>query len=91
MTACSRSIFKTHCWYDHCPKGARYVWVVRDPLDCALSFYKFFEGWLFEAGDVQLDEFIDQFILARGAPSLSQPHPRFGSHTTTALRCYAVM
>jgi hypothetical protein len=64
---CHRRLFKTHCWYDHCPKGARYVWVVRDPMDVSLSFYKFFEGWLFEPDHVQLDEFIQQFILGRGA------------------------
>lgn len=35
--------FKTHCWYEHCPKGGRYIVVARDPTDVAVSFYKFFE------------------------------------------------
>eukprot|EP00041_Stephanoeca_diplocostata_P038342 m.1502392 g.1502392 ORF g.1502392 m.1502392 type:complete len:128 (-) comp25207_c0_seq41:8442-8825(-) len=37
--------FKTHAWEPHCPKGAKYIVVVREPKDVALSFYRFFEGW----------------------------------------------
>eukprot|EP00959_Pyramimonas_sp_CCMP1952_P212021 4437117-Pyramimonas_sp.AAC.1 len=70
LNYCSaRRVYKTHLWYEHCPKGARYIWVVRDPLDVAISFYRFFEGWFFEPGEVQLDEFMEQFILARGNPA----------------------
>ena len=81
-----RRLFKTHCWYDHCPKGARYVWVVRDPVDVSFSFYKFFEGWLFEPGHVQLDEFIQQFILGRGACLRCPPRVRLGDHRTCTAR-----
>ena len=42
--------FKTHAWREHCPKGARYIVVVRNPPDVALSFFRFFEGWFFEPG-----------------------------------------
>ena len=63
--------FKTHCWYDHCPKadGVKYIVVVRDPHDVALSFFSFFEGWFFQPGEVSLDEFVRGFWLARGVPS----------------------
>ena len=27
--------FKTHIWYPGCPKGARYIWCVREP--CAAT------------------------------------------------------
>ena len=36
-------LFKSHCWEPHCPKGARYIIVVRNPHACAVSFYSFFE------------------------------------------------
>ena len=64
-------VFKTHFWWPHCPKtpGARYIFTVRDPLDAAVSFYHFFEGWMFDRGAVSVDEFIQEFILMRGAPS----------------------
>lgn len=60
---------QTHAWRPHCPKGARYVHVSRDPADVAVSFFKFFEGWFFEAGHVSLDEFVRQFWLGRGRPA----------------------
>lgn len=61
--------------------GARYILVVRDPMDVAVSFFKFFEGWLFEPGEIELDEFVDQFVLQRGAlpveGSHSAPYAKF--------------
>jgi hypothetical protein len=41
---------------------------VRDPLDAGPSFFSFFSGWFFEPGAVQLEEFLEEFYLARGAP-----------------------
>jgi hypothetical protein len=58
--------FKTHCWYDHCPQGGRYIVVVREPADVALSFFKFFRGWFFQPGEVGLEEFVREFWLSRG-------------------------
>lgn len=53
--------------------------MVRDPVDVSFSFYKFFEGWLFEPGHVHLDEFIQQFVLGRGASSFRRGF-RLGDH-----------
>lgn len=61
-------VFKTHAWRNHCPKGGRYIAIVRDPADVALSFYNFFEGWFFEPGEVELEPFVREFWLARGRP-----------------------
>ena len=74
--------FKTHCWYDHCPKakGAKYIVVVRDPHDVALSFFSFFQGWFFEAGEVSLDEFIRGFWLARGVPASPMQNASYFHH-----------
>ncbi|CAD7704407.1 unnamed protein product, partial [Ostreobium quekettii] len=61
-------VYKTHFWYDHTPKGARYIYVVRDPKDMSLSFFHFMQSWFFEPGEVSLLEFLEEFVLARGKP-----------------------
>lgn len=74
--------FKSHCWYDHCPKHpeARYIIVVRNPADVALSFFKFFQGWFFEEGEVDLDVFVHEFWLARGVPASKMQNASFFVH-----------
>ena len=40
---------------------------LRDPRDAALSSYRFFEGWLFEPGSIDLETFVrERFIGKRG-------------------------
>ncbi|MGI9336623.1 MAG: sulfotransferase domain-containing protein [Gammaproteobacteria bacterium] len=55
--------FKTHLTWNEVPKGARYIWMVRNPADVAVSFFHFFEGWFFESGSISLDEFTSEFFL----------------------------
>ncbi len=55
--------FKTHMNGHEVPPGCRYMYIVRDPRDVALSFYNFMDGWLFEPGCITLDEFIAEFIV----------------------------
>lgn len=64
-------VFKTHAWKHHCPwlDEAKYIYVVRDPLDAGPSFYHFLEGWFFYSSDIPMDDFIKEFFLARGKPS----------------------
>lgn len=48
-------VYKSHAsWYD-IPKGCRYICSFRHPYDAFLSFYRFFEGWLFEPGTISLE------------------------------------
>ncbi len=54
--------FKSHLGYDYIPKGARYINVIRDPVDAAYSSFKFTEGWFLEAGAVTADEFVSADI-----------------------------
>lgn len=61
-------LFKTHCWYKHCPPFPKTIVVFRDPCDVVKSFYHFFEDWFFEAGTVDLDTFANEFWLGRGVP-----------------------
>jgi hypothetical protein len=63
-------LFKTHSWYPDCPKGdgVRYIIVARNPLDAGLSFYHFLGGWFFDLNEIGVDDFLQEFMLARGAP-----------------------
>ena len=57
--------FKSHLGWDEIPKGGKYIVSFRDPRDASVSFYKFFEGWLFEPGAFDLEEFVLDFYLSR--------------------------
>ena len=72
--------YKTHCWYDHCPKGGRYIVCLREPCAVAYSFFKFFEGWYFQPGEVSLDEFVREFWLARGVPQSKMQNASYFHH-----------
>ena len=54
--------FKSHLNWEDIPKGGKYIVVLRDPLDAFISFYRFFEGWHFEAGSISLSEFADFYL-----------------------------
>ena len=62
--------FKSHLGYEQLPRGAKYINVIRDPLDAAYSGYKFMEGWYLEPGAVTPEE----FILARGEDASYHKH-----------------
>ncbi|GMH41151.1 hypothetical protein BSKO_09061 [Bryopsis sp. KO-2023] len=60
-------VYKTHSWYPHCPKGAgKYIFVVRDPVPAGISFYHFFNGWIFDKDAVSVKEFLETLYLSRG-------------------------
>ena len=60
--------FKSHLSWDLVPKGGRYIYVIRDPKDVAVSMYYFLDGWWFETGAVSLVEFTrEQFMDAKRA------------------------
>lgn len=68
----SPRLFKTHAWYHYCPgttvDGVKHVFVMRNPIQAAISFYHFLGGWFFKTEDVSIDTFIQEFVLERGAP-----------------------
>lgn len=55
--------FKTHWRGDEVPQGCRYIAVIRDPRDVAVSFFHFFEGWMFEADSIPFDTFVRDFFV----------------------------
>lgn len=73
--------FKTHLWYRDCPKWCqgedqhnRVIFVCRDPLDAAPSFYHFFNGWFFDHNEISMEDFVTHFCLVRPFPPfLSTP------------------
>lgn len=50
--------FKSHYSYYSVPKGCRYIVSFREPHDVMVSYYRFYEGWLFEPGTVTIDEYV---------------------------------
>ena len=55
--------FKTHLSWDEVPEGGRYIYVMRDPKDVLISFYRFFEGWMFVPGTISLETFAREFFI----------------------------
>jgi hypothetical protein len=54
--------FKTHAWYDVCPKGGKYIVVYREPCASFYSAFNFFQGGPFQPGEITLDEFVKYMI-----------------------------
>ncbi|MFT7650021.1 MAG: hypothetical protein ACI8Y4_004786 [Candidatus Poriferisodalaceae bacterium] len=50
--------FKSHLDFETIPKGAKYINVIRNPVDAAFSLFKFMEGWYVEPGTIDADEFV---------------------------------
>ncbi len=57
--------FKTHFDWNEAPKGGRTIYVVRDPADSLVSFFHFFNGWVFETGSVSIEDFALGYVLHR--------------------------
>lgn len=55
--------FKTHLGQRHVPEGCRYISVIRDPRDSAVSFHNFMEGWINEPGAIPIDDFVREFYI----------------------------
>ena len=72
--------FKTHFWYPRCPKGGKYIWCVREPCACAYSYFKMFEGWLFQPGEVSVEDFIRDIWLPQGEPKKLTDYASYFHH-----------
>jgi len=61
--------FKTHLAWDLVPKGARYIYLIRDPGDALVSRYHYVNGSHFERAAMSIDEFArDIFMSERANP-----------------------
>jgi hypothetical protein len=57
-------VFKTHLTWSEVPKGARYIYALRDPKDVLVSVYHFHEGWRFEPGTIPIGTFAREFFMS---------------------------
>ena len=71
-------LYKSHYSYTVVPKGCRYIVSFREPQAVMRSYYKFYEGWLFEPGTVSLDEYL--------APHLQKSGKDYWSHLASWWR-----
>jgi hypothetical protein len=87
--------FKSHKNGDEIQQGCRYIAVMRDPKDVAVSFFHFFSGWYFEPGDISLDLFIRDFFLSGSNSGRYWPHLiswwKRRADENTLLLCYEDM
>ena len=75
--------FKTHYWYPHCPKGARYIWCLREPGAAAYSFFNMFQGSDFQPGEISVEGFIKEKWLQQGEPQKVTEHASYFHHLTS--------
>ncbi|MBM4255870.1 MAG: sulfotransferase domain-containing protein [Deltaproteobacteria bacterium] len=68
--------FKSHLSWDLVPKGARYIYVIRDPKDVVVSMYHFMAGWWFETGAIPLTTFAREQFLQPKSPMAYWAHVR---------------
>ncbi len=54
--------FKSHREYERLPEGMRYVVTLRDPKECFVSFYRFFNGWHIEPGAIPMEDFMPFYL-----------------------------
>lgn len=69
--------FKSHLSWELIPKGARYIYVIRDPRDVVVSMYHFLEGWFFETGSIPLPVIAREWFMKAREPG------RYWSHVAS--------
>jgi len=55
--------FKSHLAYEQLPKSARYISVLRDPVEVIPSWYRFLGDWFFDADAISIDVFAREFYF----------------------------
>ncbi|MEM7216853.1 MAG: sulfotransferase domain-containing protein [Pseudomonadota bacterium] len=59
--------FKSHLAWDDMPRGGKYINVVRDPANAAVSAFRFMEGWYVEPGAIEINAYLQAtFLKTRG-------------------------
>ena len=57
-------LFKSHRDWDTIQKGGRYICAFRNPLDRAISDYRFMQTMWFDANDIDIATFVREFVLS---------------------------
>ncbi len=59
--------FKSHAKWDTIHKGARYIYIIRDPKDVVVSLYRFIGDWLFDTSAISITHYAwNQFLKDDG-------------------------
>ena len=74
--------FKTHFGRQQCPwvPHAKYIYVCRDPVEAATSFYHFMEGWCFPQGAISVRLWLEFARLSSTCLMLCCHHPDACKH-----------
>ncbi|XP_028405216.1 estrogen sulfotransferase-like [Dendronephthya gigantea] len=72
--------YKNHTWYDHCPKGGKYIVIYREPCAVAYSLFKFMYAWFFQPDEITLEQFILNFFLVLGKPQSEMEYASYFEH-----------
>ena len=72
--------YKTHSWYPHCPKGAKYIVIYREPCAAFYSNFNFLRGVFFQPEEISLSEFVRDFILVLKAPKTKAEYSSYFHH-----------
>ena len=75
--------FKTHFWYPRCPKGAKYIWCLREPCAVGYSYFKMCQGWLFLPGEISVEDFVKSKWLSEGEPQKVIEYASYFHHLTS--------
>lgn len=67
-------VFKSHNDWGKIPKGCRYICSFRAPEKVLVSFYRFFEDWIFERHTVSLTDFAHLMLI------VDPEKPRYWNH-----------
>mmetsp|Transcript_7545 Transcript_7545/g.11364 ORF Transcript_7545/g.11364 Transcript_7545/m.11364 type:complete len:317 (-) Transcript_7545:9-959(-) len=61
-------IFKSHCTYESIAKGAKYIYVARNPQAVIMSFYQFIIPYYqLSLSDIPFRDFVNDFFLKNGS------------------------
>eukprot|EP00117_Sycon_ciliatum_P046237 scpid64217/ scgid33140/ Sulfotransferase 1A3/1A4; Aryl sulfotransferase 1A3/1A4; Catecholamine-sulfating phenol sulfotransferase; HAST3; M-PST; Monoamine-sulfating phenol sulfotransferase; Placental estrogen sulfotransferase; Sulfotransferase, monoamine-preferring; Thermolabile phenol sulfotransferase len=63
-------LYKTHFTEASCPKGGKYITVVRHPYDVVVSQYRYHADWMFRAEDIEMNLYVQQVSLGGGSVPL---------------------
>ena len=72
--------YKTHYWYNDCPKGAKYIVIYRDPCAAFYSNFNYLQGWFFRPGEVTIEDFASGFDHTSGKAKNEMVNVPYNEH-----------
>ncbi len=63
LQVASPRAFKTHWTGDEAPRDARTLFVYRDPKSVAVSYYRFYAGWILDPDAIPFSQFVSEYFV----------------------------